>query len=73
MRGPGQRNMDLAFAKDVPFTERVRLQIRGELFNALNHPNFASPSGSITSSNFGKITATTGNPRVAQFALKVQF
>lgn len=73
LRGSGQRNVDMALSKAVQFTDRLRLEIRGELFNALNHANFANPSGSTTSSNFGKITATTGNPRIAQFAMKVVF
>jgi hypothetical protein len=73
MRGPSQRNFDLALIKDIRITERVRTEFRGEAFNAFNMVNFANPSGSITSSNFGKITATTGSPRVLQFALKLMF
>ena len=46
---------------------------RGELFNATITAYFANPSGAITSSNFGVITSITGNPRVAQLALKLLF
>jgi outer membrane receptor protein involved in Fe transport len=73
LRGPRQRNIDVALAKDIPVSERIRAEFRGELFNSMNYANFANPSGAITSSAFGLIKAITGNPRVAQFALKVMF
>jgi hypothetical protein len=73
LRGPRQRNIDLALAKDIPVRERLHAQFRGELFNALNLANFANPSGAITSSGFGVIKSITGNPRIVQFALKVMF
>src|SRR5262249_29969478 len=37
LRLPGLWNIDLALSKSLAFTERVRLQIRGDLFNAFNH------------------------------------
>ncbi len=73
MRGPRQRNVDFSVNKRVLITERLNVEIRGEFFNALNMVNFASPSGSIASSNFGRIIATDGNPRVIQFAMKLVF
>ena len=73
MRGPAQRNVDFAVNKRVPVTERVSAQFRAEFFNLFNFANFASPSGAISSSGFGVIKATEGNPRVVQFALKLLF
>jgi len=73
LRGPRNSNIDAALAKDIPVRERIRAEIRAELFNALNSVNFANPTGSITSSSFGVIKSITGNPRVAQFAVKVVF
>ena len=43
------------------------------MFNALNMVNFANPSGASTSTNFSKISSTTGNPRIVQLALKLLF
>src|SRR5262249_6934189 len=40
-RGPGIQNVDVALAKTQNLREDVRLQFRVELFNVLNHPNFA--------------------------------
>jgi len=73
LRGPSQRNLDLALSKRTALGERMHAEFRGEFFNLTNTPNFTSPNGSITSSSFGEITTITGNPRVAQFALKVMF
>jgi len=41
----GFRNLDFSLAKNWHFGERVRAQFRAELFNILNHPNFANPYG----------------------------
>jgi hypothetical protein len=59
-RGPGYANLDLGLFKNFSLTERFKLQLRGEFFNALNHANFESPrdasNGStlITSTLFGR-------------------
>jgi hypothetical protein len=42
-------------------TESVGLRFRAEFFNILNHPNFASPTNTITSALFGRSTQTLAN------------
>jgi len=74
-RGPYLINWDLSFLKQVPIHEPLRLEIRGELFNAFNHPNFQSPTGNSTVyglPQFGTITATY-DPRIIQLAMKLYF
>jgi len=39
-RGPGLREWDFSLAKNFRLNDRLRLQLRGEFFNILNHPNF---------------------------------
>jgi hypothetical protein len=39
-RGPGLREWDFSIAKIWKFNERFKMQLRGEFFNILNHPNF---------------------------------
>lgn len=38
-RGPNHWNWDMGIYKNFKLTERFGLQFRGELFNAVNHPN----------------------------------
>jgi hypothetical protein len=44
-RDMGFRNWDLSVSKNFRFGERLTAQIRAEVFNILNHPNFANPWG----------------------------
>ena len=41
--GPTYKQWDLAIYKNTGITERVKVQLRAEFFNILNHPNFSSP------------------------------
>jgi hypothetical protein len=74
LRGPDQRVGDIAVIKTTPLTERVQLIFRWEVFNVLNRPNFANPSNDVSTPNtFGVISALTVNPRIMQYALKLEF
>lgn len=74
-RGPGFVDTDIAISKHFPLFERSQLEVRGEAFNLLNHPNYNNPisSGSTTSATFGKITSTANEARILQIAAKVTF
>ncbi len=41
--GPHYRNFGLSFSKNTQITERVVMQLRLNVFNVFNHPNFANP------------------------------
>jgi hypothetical protein len=86
--GPGFHRLDFSTFKEIPLSERFRLQFRAEIFNIFNHPNFTAPgfggngvvsiSGSTnyTSANFGEIGSTRDDPndaREIQFALKLYY
>ena len=47
-RGPKFKNWDFSLVKIWKATERVSVQLRGEFFNVLNHPNFANPVFCLT-------------------------
>jgi hypothetical protein len=42
IRMPHMVSYNMAFLKDFPIRERVRLSFRAELYGALNHPTFAT-------------------------------
>jgi hypothetical protein len=44
LRGPGFAQFDLALQKSFQVREGMKIMLRGEAFNVLNHPNFAVPS-----------------------------
>ena len=70
--GPGYQNVNLALLKTVVLREGWNLQIRGEAFNVLNHPNFDLPNNFLGSPTFGHILSAQ-SPRRIQFGLKVLF
>ncbi|PYU10290.1 MAG: hypothetical protein DMG37_20840 [Acidobacteria bacterium] len=45
--GPGFGDVDLSFIKNVPITERVKIQLRADFFNLFNRINLASGVGSV--------------------------
>lgn len=79
--GPGFFSLDPSLFKEVAVTERFRVQLRFEVFNALNWTNFANPTTTFNSGAFGTISNTRngggapglgfGEPRNAQVALKL--
>jgi hypothetical protein len=61
---------DFAVLRYVPLSRDLRLQLRGEFFNAFNHANFNNPNTTVSSTTFGRITGA-GAGRVIQLAAKV--
>jgi len=70
--GPGLATYDLSIQKEFPIRERVRLELRGELFNLTNTPQFSSPNRSVTATNFGELAGAQGE-RQGQIALRLTF
>ena len=74
LRGPSYLNFDMNLEKNVAITERYKLQLRGEVFNIANHPNFSVPSASLsTPSSFGVISSVVNENRTVEFAAKFHF
>ncbi len=61
LRGFGATQWDFAVHRDFPLQESVHLQFRAEMFNVLNHPNFAPPASDISNrAQFGVSQALLG-------------
>ncbi|MGH9972010.1 MAG: TonB-dependent receptor [Pyrinomonadaceae bacterium] len=75
LNGPTTFNLDSSVLKNIRITERVRIQLRGEFFNVLNHTQFSDPGQfvSINSTNFGRISGLATAARISQFAIRVEF
>jgi outer membrane receptor protein involved in Fe transport len=84
--GPGYVETDLGVMKETRLTERVSLQIRAELFNIFNHPNFNYPAAAVFSAgsaatNYqavpvgtaGEITSLVGSGGLSNVARQTQF
>ena len=70
--GPGLLDLNVSVIKRIVLRERYNLQLRGEAFNALNHPNFNLPNQNVNAPAGGTITQSRG-PRLFQFGMRMQF
>jgi hypothetical protein len=86
MIAPGVTSLDFSLFKNnyiKSISERFNVQFRAEIFNILNHPNFAPPIQGVNTDIFdgtgapnptaGLLTRTTTTAREIQFAVKVIF
>jgi outer membrane receptor protein involved in Fe transport len=66
--------LNLGIYKNFKLREDWRIQVRGETFNAFNHPRFGGPNTDPGSVNFGVVDPSQQNqPRVLQLAIKINF
>jgi hypothetical protein len=70
--GPGFFTADLGVTRVFTVTERVRLNVRGEAFNAFNRANFNNPNATIGTPQAGVINSTQP-ARIVQVSAKVVF
>ena len=71
--GPSQFVMDLAIAKRIRVRDRLALQLRADVFNVFNTVNFFVGDYDINSPSFGRIVATSTDPRIVQLVVKLEF
>jgi Carboxypeptidase regulatory-like domain len=78
LTGPGFTNIDFSLSKSMALgAENHRLQLRGDFFNLLNHPNFDIPSHVLGAPTFGEVLSANayGNkpPRQIQVSIRYSF
>lgn len=76
LSGPGLATWDLSILKQIPVSDRLRVEFRAESFNLLNRANFNTPNlvtftPSGLSPTAGVITSTSTASRQIQFGLKL--
>jgi hypothetical protein len=64
---------DLSIAKVMAVSERVKVEFRGEMFNAFNRHIFNKPDSGVFDANFGQIASTLNGPRNVQFLLRFTY
>jgi len=73
LTGPGWLNLDGSIFKTFTFSERFRAEIRADVFNALNHPNFNNPQTALTSNTFGQINGVASSARLVRLSARFTF
>lgn len=85
--GFGLTQIDLAIQRNFHLSDRLSLQLRGEAFNLINHPNFTNPRAGFTTVPFTFLSKTLlnnglgglnslfqqGGPRSLQVSLRLSF
>jgi hypothetical protein len=69
----GERNFDWNVFKNFRLAERASLQVRAEMYNALNNTTFQDVQRNITSAAFGTYTTTAQDQRVIQLGARIVF
>lgn len=68
------RHADLAILKNFRWGEAIKAQLRGEMFNVTNTPQFGRANTTFGSGEFGRVSGTTNvGPRNIQLGLRIQF
>jgi hypothetical protein len=76
LRGPSQVQLDLTVARTLRLASSHRVELRWEIYNALNTPVFGNPASTFAangSGTAGRITSTIGGPRTMQLAARYLF
>lgn len=77
LNGPGFIGYNISLARTfvLPFRalrEKTRVQLRADVFNLTNSPQYRNPEGNITDPQFGEIT-TSYNERQVRLGLRIVF
>jgi Carboxypeptidase regulatory-like domain/TonB dependent receptor len=73
LRGPSLFRVDLSLVKGFQISERTKLELQWEGYNAFNHTNLSNPSATVDGSTAGKITGVTDIMRRLQLSATVRF
>ena len=60
LEGPGFKNVDFSLMKNTRLTEKLKLQVRAEIFNLFNTPQFGIPNTGLNAATAFLPTAASG-------------
>jgi hypothetical protein len=72
LRGARRSSLNASILRDFRLRENLRLQIRGEAFNVLNHANFGLPGQTFGNADFGVVNSAA-DPRRMQLGVRCVF
>jgi TonB-dependent receptor-like protein len=81
LRGFSFSQLDFDVRRQFRITERIKMQLRVDLFNIFNHPNFVTVDGYLgffgpplePNPTFGVAAPPVGSPRSIQLSLRLRF
>ena len=71
--GPDWRDLDLSLGKAFLFAEGIRFEIRADMFDAFNHPNFSQPSNGAGAGEAQITSTVNGGERNVQLGGRLTF
>jgi hypothetical protein len=73
LRGPAVYDVDFSVFKDFKLTERTLLQLRAEVFNLFNTPQFAPPLNPSVDVTPASVSTTVNTSRQIQLVARISF
>ena len=80
LRGPGRFDLDMNLVKQIRVDESKSVELRLDIVNVMNHPNFSNPSTALNSNGtLGRITSLAsgqnigGNGGMRSFIINTRF
>ena len=73
IEGPGFGSIDASLAKAFALGERTKLELRWDVFNALNRTNLANPNSAVDTATAGQITGIVDFKRRMQIGAHLNF
>lgn len=73
--GPGTHTWDMSLVKNIPVGERVMTQLRAQVYNLTNTPQFQNPDTNYNNGDFGQLMNARVAPsnRQLELAIRVSF
>lgn len=70
--GPGTRTWDTSLVKNITFRDRVTTQLRAQVYNLFNTPQFQNPDTNYNNGDFGQLINARIAPPNREFELAVR-